>query len=223
MQGPRRPRCSPPTISTLHDMAFMAVRKLSLGGIGVHASRSGYTGEDGFELSVAAAGRRRSRRWLIESPLVRPVGSARATASASKPGLPLRSRHRDHHLAGRGPGLAWSIQKAPARGGRFSGRAHPPRPVRGARPAAHRSLAGRACPGPCEGTPIVATDGRAVGLVTLGWLRSPVGGPIAMGYVTREASAPGTALQRPCAASRCRRGLRRCPSSRIAISARWLP
>ena len=119
------------------ELGFMTARRRSTGrAAGSIVSRSGYTGEDGFEILV----RRRSAEALWDALLaereVKPIGLGARDSLRLEAGLPLRPRHRRDHVARRGGSRLRHLQ-APPRGGRFPRRrAHPARARRRARRAA---------------------------------------------------------------------------------------
>jgi aminomethyltransferase len=195
LQGPKAAEVLAVYDPTINDMAFMTVRKLSLGGIGVHASRSGYTGEDGFELSVAAERAVDLWRLLLDSPLVRPVGLGARDSLRLEAGLCLYGHDIDTTTSPVEAGLAWSIQKRRRQEGGFPGYERIRRELSDGPSRLRVGLLPEGRAPAREGTPISTADGHAVGIVTSGGFGPTVGRPIAMGYVAREASAPGSALQ----------------------------
>ncbi|MGL5009502.1 MAG: glycine cleavage system aminomethyltransferase GcvT, partial [Paracoccaceae bacterium] len=162
-------------------------------------SRSGYTGEDGFEISVPNAGARPFADALLAMPEVAPIGLGARDSLRLEAGLCLYGHDIDPDTSPIEAGLDWAIQKARRAGGvRMSGF-----------PGAHRILhelvhgperrrvgllpEGRA---PMrEGTPLFAPDGTPVGEVTSGGFGPSLNAPIAMGYVATAFSANGTVLE----------------------------
>jgi aminomethyltransferase len=176
-------------------MPFMTARKLSLAGIGIHASRSGYTGEDGFELSVAAEVAADLWRLLLESDLVRPVGLGARDSLRLEAGLCLYGHDIDEGTSPVEAGLAWSIQKRRREEGGFPGCERIRRELAEGPPRRRVGILPEGRAPAREGTPIATDDGREIGTVTSGGFGPTVGGPVAMGYVTRGAAAIGTALR----------------------------
>ena len=117
----RPPRCSPSSLPGVAAMAFMTWREFDWNGVPLFVSRSGYTGEDGYEISVPADEARAFADKLLADDrghADRPRRS-RFAAARGRP-LPLRPRHR----RARPPieaGLAWSIQKRRREEGGFPG------------------------------------------------------------------------------------------------------
>jgi aminomethyltransferase len=176
-------------------LAFMTGRLLTIAGIEAHVSRSGYTGEDGFEISVP--GERAAELWrlLLDDPAVKPVGLGARDSLRLEAGLCLYGHDIDATTSPIEAGLAWSIQKRRREEGGFPGEerirrelAEGPSRVRvGIRPEGRAPAR--------EGTPIAITEGGEVGTVTSGGFGPSLGAPIAMGYVGREAAAPGMPLR----------------------------
>ncbi len=182
------------------DMRFMDVRDLDLGGVPVWASRSGYTGEDGFEISVPEAQAEALVRKLLDHEAVEPIGLGARDSLRLEAGLCLYG----HDIsAGTTPiegALIWAIQKVRRdggdRAGGFPGSAVILEQLSGG--AGHKRVGllpeGRA---PMrEGTPLydAETEGAPVGQVTSGGFGPSVGGPVAMGYVSQNLSDVGTSL-----------------------------
>jgi aminomethyltransferase len=176
------------------EMSFMQGRMLTVAGLPCHASRSGYTGEDGYEISVKAAHAVALWGALLADPEVKPIGLGARDSLRLEAGLCLYGHDIDTSTTPVEAGLTWSIQKRRREEGGFPGAdrirreiAEKPARVRvGLRPEGRAPAR--------EGTAIAAPDGREVGVVTSGGFGPTVNGPVAMGYVLREHSAPGTEL-----------------------------
>jgi len=175
-------------------MTFMQGRPLTIAGVECHASRSGYTGEDGYEISLKAADAAALWRALLADPEVKPIGLGARDSLRLEAGLCLYGHDIDTTTSPIEAGLIWSIQKRRREEGGFPGAdrirreiADGPARIRvGLRPEGRAPAR--------EGTPITTTDGREVGIVTSGGFGPSVNGPIAMGYVARDVAAPGTDL-----------------------------
>jgi aminomethyltransferase len=195
LQGPKAESVLAAHAPEAATLAFMTGRPLTVAGIEAHVSRSGYTGEDGFEISVPAEHAADLWRLLLGDAAVKPVGLGARDSLRLEAGLCLYGHDIDETTSPVEAGLAWSIQKRRREEGGFPGDqrirrelAEGPSRVRvGIRPEGRAPAR--------EGTPIAAADGREVGTVTSGGFGPSVGGPIAMGYVARGASAPGTSLR----------------------------
>lgn len=176
-------------------LPFMGVTEAPVGGIAAWISRSGYTGEDGFEISVPAADAEALATRLLAEPGVLPAGLGARDSLRLEAGLCLYGTDMDELTTPIEANLAWTIGKRRRAEGGFAGAtvvldqlSNGPHRLRvGLRPAG-RALA-RAL------TPITSTDGLSAGNVTSGGFSPTLGAPIAMGYVRRDVSAPGTELQ----------------------------
>jgi aminomethyltransferase len=156
--------------------------------------RSGYTGEDGFEISLPAAGAEALAERLLAEPEVAPVGLGARDSLRLEAGLCLWGRDLDAATTPVEAELGWTIGKRRRQEGGFPGAAvilrqlaeGPPRRRVGIRPDG---------PAPArDGAPIVDLAGRGIGRVTSGGFGPSVGGPIAMGYVETAQALLGTAL-----------------------------
>ena len=175
-------------------MPFMAVAAVRIGGVPLIVSRSGYTGEDGFELSVPAEAAEALAEKLLAEPEVQPIGLGARDSLRLEAGLCLYGADIDELTTPVEANLAWCIGKRRRETGGFPGWAavgdqmrHGPTRLRvGLRPdggAPARAL-----------TPIVAADGTAAGGITSGGFSPTLGVPIAMGYVRRDQAAKDNAL-----------------------------
>jgi aminomethyltransferase len=194
LQGPSAEAVLSRFAPDIADMAFMSVRAVKLGAFDAHVSRSGYTGEDGFEISVPAQDAVALWQALLSDPEVKPVGLGARDSLRLEAGLCLYGHDIDETTSPVEAGLLWSIQKRRREEGGFPGAdrvkreiAEGPGRVRiGLRPEGRAPAR--------EGTVITIPEGREVGLVTSGGFGPSVNGPIAMGYVSPDVSALGTEL-----------------------------
>ena len=178
----------------LQDMPFMSARTAFLGDVETFVSRSGYTGEDGFEISLPAARADMLARALLTQPDVAPIGLGARDSLRLEAGLCLYGHELDESVDPIEASLAWSIQKRRRAEGGFPGverirnaLANGPGRVRvGFRPDGRAPAR--------EGAEIVSVDGRRVGVVTSGGFGPSVGAPIAMGFVDRAHSSVGAAV-----------------------------
>ena len=175
-------------------LPFMGVAELSIAGIPVWISRSGYTGEDGFEISVPEADAEGFAEKLLAEPEVAPAGLGARDSLRLEAGLCLYGNDIDELTTPVEANLAWTVAKRRRETKDFPGAiaicdqlAHGPTRLRvGLRPE------GRA-PARAD-TAIVAPDGTGAGSITSGGFGPTAGGPVAMGYVRRDLAADGTAL-----------------------------
>jgi aminomethyltransferase len=178
----------------LETMAFMSARPARVAGFEATVSRSGYTGEDGYEISLEASEADAFARRLLAESEVAPIGLGARDTLRLEAGLCLYGHELDETIDPIEAGLAWSIPKRRRVEGGFPGAArvqaalaHGP-----ARKRVGLRLEGRA---PArDGAEIVDASGAAVGRVSSGGFGPSVGAPIAMGYVAAARAAVGTAV-----------------------------
>ena len=176
-------------------LPFMSAITTRFDGIDCHISRSGYTGEDGYEISCKATRVRAIAERLLSEPSVKLIGLGARDSLRLEAGLCLYGHDIDTATSPVEAALAWSIGKRRRAEGGFPGAERIQREI--ADGAARRRVGikpdGRA---PArEGTEIRSADGAAIGTVTSGGFGPTVNGPISMGYVAREHAAPGTPVQ----------------------------
>ena len=164
-------------------------------------TRSGYTGEDGFEISVPAGQAELLARTLLEQPEVKPVGLGARNSLRLEAGLCLYGNDLDPTTTPVEANLLWAIQKVRrsggARAGGFPGAATVLAQLAGGALAPQRKRVGlRALERiPVrEHTLLQNLDGRPVGEVTSGLLGPTINQPIAMAYVASDCAIPGTRL-----------------------------
>ena len=195
LQGPE----AAPIMATLCPGAaalpFMGVAETAIDGIPAWISRSGYTGEDGFEISVHADDAERLARLLLAQPGVLPAGLGARDSLRLEAGLCLYGSDIDELTTPVEANLAWTIGKRRRAEGDFPGATaildqleHGPTRFRVGIRVDGRTPA-RA------GTQVAAMDGTAAGSITSGGFSPTLGAPVAMGYVRRDLAEPGTELQ----------------------------
>ncbi|MFG1464066.1 glycine cleavage system aminomethyltransferase GcvT [Xanthobacter sp. DSM 24535] len=172
---------------------FMAAGPTTFDGIPVHISRSGYTGEDGFEISIPEASALVVWNTLLAEPEVKPIGLGARDSLRLEAGLCLYGHDIDPTTSPVEAALVWSIQKRRREGGGFPGAARIQRELTDgpARMRVGLRLEGRA---PAREGAEIAKDGRVIGIVTSGGFAPTLQAPIAMGYVPPAFAAPGTVL-----------------------------
>jgi aminomethyltransferase len=181
-------------------MRFMDVADLSLAGADCWVSRSGYTGEDGFEISVPADQAVDLAEVLLAHPDVEPIGLGARDSLRLEAGLCLYGHDIDAETTPAQGNLTWAIQKVRrsggARAGGFPGAEivlaelveGPARKRVGLRPEGRAPMR--------EGVVLYAApdDETPIGQITSGGFGPTVGGPVAMGYVPLAQAVPGTTV-----------------------------
>jgi len=194
LQGPKAAEAIAPLAPDLAALSFMGVTETVVAGVPAVVSRSGYTGEDGFEISVPAEQAEAFARALLAQPGVQPAGLGARDSLRLEAGLCLYGNDIDETTSPVEAALTWTIGKRRRMAWDFPGAervreelANGPKRLRvGLRPEGRQPARAH--------TEIQAADGRPVGEVTSGGFGPSLGGPMAMGYVTRAEAEDGTAL-----------------------------
>ena len=173
---------------------FMGIAEVPLAGISCLVSRSGYTGEDGFEISVPAEHAAALADKLVAEPEVSPAGLGARDSLRLEAGLCLYGNDIDELTTPVEADLTWVIGKRRRTAWDFPGAAA----IRDQfEHGAHRHRVGIRPDGRAPAralTDIVAGDGTAAGTITSGGFSPTLTAPIAMGYVRKDLAADGTAL-----------------------------
>lgn len=195
LQGPKAGAIMAELCPAAAALPFMSAISASLGGVECHISRSGYTGEDGFEISLPAVRAEDVAHLLLANPDVKPIGLGARDTLRLEAGLCLYGHELDETTSPVEAALVWSIGKERRISGGFPGAVRIQRELQEG-PTRKRigiKLNGRA---PArEGSQILDTTGAPIGIVTSGTFAPSLGGPVAMGYVNAASAKLGTALQ----------------------------
>lgn len=197
VQGPEASKVlgrllSPDASACIMGMPFLSAASVDWQGVDLAISRSGYTGEDGFELSLAPEAAEGFAKALLADTQLQPAGLGARDSLRLEAGLCLYGHDIDHSTDPVEAGLLWSISKRRRAEGGFAGYEQVKEAIdRGpARLRVGLLLDGKALAR--EGAEIIARDGQAIGRVTSGGYAPSLGQPVAMGYVTAASSVPGT-------------------------------
>lgn len=192
LQGPRAVDVLAPLMPAAAALSFMtAVSGRLADRFDVHVSRSGYTGEDGFEISVLAIEAVAVWELFVAHDLVKPIGLGARDSLRLEAGLCLHGHDIDAATSPVEANLTWSIQKRRREEGGFPGfiRLRSEWKEGASRLRVGLKPEGRA---PAREGAEIVVDGRVIGTVTSGGFGPTVNGPVAMGYVERAFAAPGT-------------------------------
>ena len=186
LQGPAAAAVMARHASGAEAMPFMSARPFEISGSRLAVTRSGYTGEDGFEISVPTGDVVRIAELLLDEDEVELAGLGARDSLRLEAGLCLWGHDIDETTTPVEAGLSWTIGRRRREQGGFPGAGTILEQLRDG--AARRRVGilpdGRA---PArEGTEIVDTSGRVVGKVTSGGYGPSLGKPVAMGYVDRS-------------------------------------
>jgi aminomethyltransferase len=195
LQGPEAEAVLTRLGSAAATLTFMAAGWFEVAGLRCHVSRSGYTGEDGFEISAKADEAVPLWRALLADPEVKPIGLGARDSLRLEAGLCLYGHDIDLTTSPVEAGLTWSIQKRRRQEGGFPGAARVLREIAAGPTRVRVGLKPEGRVPAREGTQVTAPDGRTVGLVTSGGFGPSVNAPVAMGYVARDVSDTGTDLR----------------------------
>jgi glycine cleavage system T protein (aminomethyltransferase) len=198
LQGPRSSAVLARIASQVAAMRFMDSIEASLAGAPCRVSRSGYTGEDGYEISVPAEHAEKLARLLLQQPEVAPVGLGARDTLRLEAGLCLYGHDIDASTTPVEASLSWALSRARRKDGKRPG-GYP-----GARIVARQLVEGvgrrRTGLRPAERVPVrdgaslVDAEGNAAGKVTSGSFGPSVSAPVAMGYVAAAHAVTGTTL-----------------------------
>ena len=181
-------------IPAIGAMKFMTAGPYLWRGIRLGVSRSGYTGEDGFEISLAASDARAFADALLADEAVKPIGLGARDSLRLEAGLPLYGHDLTPAIEPVEAGLAFAISKRRKAEGGFPGAGRILKALEQG-PAMRRvGLKPEGRQPAREGAEVFSGDKR-VGVVTSGGFAPSVGAPIAMAYVDATLSAEGTALE----------------------------
>lgn len=194
LQGPRAAAVLGALLPGAEDIPFMHWRAFDEGVSSFFVSRTGYTGEDGFEISVRADRAELFVIGLLQNPDVAPIGLGARDSLRLEAGLPLYGHDLDETTDPVEAGLAWSIGKRRRTEGGFPGFARIDAALRKGPARLRVGLLPQSKAPVREGAVLISQSGEVVGHVTSGGFSPTLQRPIAMGYVAREHAAPGASL-----------------------------
>ena len=195
LQGPAAVDVLKEHAPKVESLAFMQTIPSAVAGIPARISRLGYTGEDGFEISIAGDDGPGLARRLLQDERVLPIGLGARDSLRLEAGLCLYGHELSPETTPIEAGLAWTIGKRRREEGGFPGAEVI---LKQLAEGTARTLVGLRPDGRAparEGVEIQDQDGRTVGQVTSGGFGPSVNAPISIGYVDEALSAPGTALK----------------------------
>lgn len=198
LQGPKAVQVMEELSPTASHLTFMNSCHLSIGDADCFVSRSGFTGEDGFEISVDRAHAQSLSEQLLATDAVKWAGLGARDSLRLEAGLCLYGNELNETISPVQAGLLWTISKSRRRGGIneggflgadaiFAEMARTPKRCRVGFVVEHRAPVRR-------GAKIIDNLGDVIGVITSGGFSPTLGTPIAMGYVQREYSVPGSGL-----------------------------
>jgi aminomethyltransferase len=195
LQGPKAVDVLEAIIPGVSDLTFMEGNAFHAFGHPLWISRSGYTGEDGFEISIPAVAVEQLAEALVADERVKPIGLGARDSLRLEAGLPLYGHDLDRDTTPVMAGLTFAIQKRRRAEGGFPGA---PRILAELEQGAPQKRVGLDVEGrqPVrEGALILDGEGSEIGRVTSGGFSPSLQRPIAMGYVATALAEPGTELK----------------------------
>jgi aminomethyltransferase len=199
LQGPQAVTALQRLAPSVEKLVFMSGGRFTVAGCDCFLTRSGYTGEDGFEISVHASQADTLARALLAQPEVKPIGLGARNSLRLEAGLCLYGNDIDTSTTPVEANLNWAIQRVRRSGGARAG----------GFPGAKKILAQLTDPATTvkrkrvglvaleripvrDHSPLQSPDGAPIGEVTSGLLGPTINTPVAMGYVKPEFAALGT-------------------------------
>lgn len=198
LQGPAAVMAIAPLAPALPGLSFMGVAETTVAGIPALASRSGYTGEDGFEISVPAERAEALAKALLALPGVQPAGLGARDSLRLEAGLCLYGNDIGETTSPVEAALTWTIGKRRRMAWDFPGAARVRAELADGAARLRVGLKPEGRQPARAHTPVHAPKGEAlgeaVGEVTSGGFGPSASGPVAMGYVARAHAGDGTPL-----------------------------
>ena len=194
LQGPEAAAVFQHYAPAAADMVFMDVRLMTAFGVDLIVSRSGYTGEDGYEISVPGEAAERIWNTLLEDELDRPIGLGARDSLRLEAGLPLYGHDVDETVSPVEAGLTFAVSKKRRDAQDFPGAARIIRELTEGPARVRVGLKVLEGPPAREGAEIADPNGKVVGVITSGGFAPSLGAPIAMGFVPPALAGLGTRL-----------------------------
>ena len=199
LQGPAAAAVMQRVCPDAAGLGFMDDRETAVAGIDCRISRSGYTGEDGYEIGVPGERAAELAERLLHESEVMPIGLGARDSLRLEAGLCLYGHDIDVHTTPVEASLSWAISRVRRDGGERAGgfpgagrvlaqlRDGAPRRRVGIQPEGRAPLR--------EGVVLRTVAGEQAGVVTSGGFGPSAGRPVAMGYVDAPLAAAGAALE----------------------------
>jgi aminomethyltransferase len=194
LQGPEAAAVLTVLAPEAGELGFMRHRRFELHGHDVEISRSGYTGEDGFEILAPADIAEVLWTAILADDRVRAIGLGARDSLRLEAGLPLYGHDADDTVSPIEAGLGFAISKKRLRAGAIRGAVRIGRELGGDLARIRVGLKVRGAPAR-EGAEITDETGDTVGRITSGGFSPSLSEPIAMGFVPPHLARPGTPLE----------------------------
>jgi aminomethyltransferase len=195
LQGPKAAEVLAAHAPEAAAMVFMDARMFNAFGTDLIVSRSGYTGEDGYEISVPASQAERVWNTLLADERVRPIGLGARDSLRLEAGLPLYGHDVDESVSPVEADLAFAVSKKRREARDFPGAARIAKELAEGPSRKRVGLIVLEGAPAREGAQIADEAGEVVGVVTSGGFSPSLGKPIAMGFVPPALAGVGTRLK----------------------------
>jgi aminomethyltransferase len=195
LQGPQAEAVLAEYAPACRDLVFLSGADMTLGGVDAFVTRSGYTGEDGYEISISGDAASAFAATLLSDERVAPVGLGARDSLRLEAGLCLYGHDIDTETTPVEAGLAWTVGKRRREEGGFPGDDLILGQLTDGAPRKRVGLLPEGRTPVREGAVIHDAGGNAVGAVTSGGFAPSLERPIAMGYVATVLSVPGTSVE----------------------------
>jgi aminomethyltransferase len=196
LQGPQAVTVLARLAPEVAQMTFMQFASVTLMGVDCYVSRSGYTGEDGYEISVPADQAEALARRLLAEPEVAPIGLGARDSLRLEAGLCLYGHDMNTDTTPIQASLLWAMSRVRradgSRAGGFPGAQQIFAQQQTGVPQKRVGMLPQERTPVREGTQIVDADGNTIGTVCSGGFGPSLGGPLAMGYVNNSFTALDT-------------------------------
>ena len=195
IQGPEAAAALQAHVPGAAELVFMDVRTLTGFGADLIVSRSGYTGEDGYEISIPAEAATHVWNTLLADERVRPIGLGARDSLRLEAGLPLYGHDLDESVSPIEAGLGFAVSKGRREARDFPGAARIAREV--SEGPARVRIGLRVLEGaPArEGAEVADTEGQVIGIVTSGGYSPCLKAGIALAFVPPAHATPGGLLK----------------------------
>ena len=195
LQGPKAVEVLERVVPGVSELGFMEGQGFQAFGHPLWISRSGYTGEDGFEISIPAIAAEQLADALVADERVRPVGLGARDSLRLEAGLPLYGHDIDLDTTPVMAGLSFAISKRRRDQGGFPGDSRIQHELANGTPQKRVGFKVEGRQPVREGALVLDGEGNEVGRITSGGFSPSLQRPIAMGYVASALAEPGTELK----------------------------
>ncbi|GJL93990.1 MAG: aminomethyltransferase [Hyphococcus sp.] len=195
LQGPKAAEVLAKHAPDAADIKFMSFAEMMIGDIAAVVTRGGYTGEDGFEISIAGEDTEKLARLLLSDADVEPIGLGARDSLRLEAGMCLYGHDLNEETSPVEGNIAFTIGKRRRAEGGFPGADRIQKELADGPSRLRVGILPEGRAPAREGAEIQSADGEKIGVVTSGGFGPTVGGPVAMGYVDTAQAASGTNIQ----------------------------